>query len=76
VGIHQLNVAVGKGPVYLEKHSITKIMAITGRCRSHVRTHVMNEPGVVKIPGAKGERFSYEVPESVLLRIFNLHAVS
>jgi hypothetical protein len=77
VGIQQLNVAVGEVPEYLqERYSITKIMAMTGKCRSHVRTHVMNEPGVVKIPGPTGKRHTYEVPGFVIERIYNLHVVS
>jgi hypothetical protein len=67
----QLNVAVGEGPVYKEKqYTITELMVLWApRSRNYIRNLVMFEPGVVKIPGPTGQRFSYFVPESVVQRI-------
>lgn len=67
----QLNVDVGMGPVFKEKHyTITELMAMWAPlCRNTIRKMVIFEPGVVKISGGTGKRDTYLVPESVVLRI-------
>jgi hypothetical protein len=71
-GVQRLNVAVGEGPVYKEKHySITELVTLWApRCRNTIRRLVMFEPGVVQIPGRTQKRTTYLVPESVVQRIY------
>jgi hypothetical protein len=71
-GPERLNVAVGDGPVYKEKHySITELVELWApRCRNTIRKLVMFEPGVVQIPGRTRKRTTYLVPESVVQRIY------
>lgn len=70
-GLQKLNVTVGQGPVYREKHyTITELVVLWAPlCRNTIRKLVIFEPGVVKIPGRTEVRTTYLIPESVVQRI-------